>query len=107
MTEVPEAALAWLFGEGPDTNGKWFGECEDTVKPLAGKYPRKYWWRSKFRAMIKDAAARPQYLANCQLKGVCRWECETPGCTNYGKVIVVRRCVEERKAGVIYPEGQS
>jgi hypothetical protein len=53
---VPKAALAWLFGEAPDAEGKWFGDCEDDAKPIAGKYKRTYWWRSKFRAMI-DAAS--------------------------------------------------
>jgi hypothetical protein len=23
---VPKAALEWLYGEGPDADGKWFGE---------------------------------------------------------------------------------
>jgi hypothetical protein len=44
---VPIAALKWLFGEAPDQNGKWFGECEP--KDTTGK---RYWWRSKFRAML-------------------------------------------------------
>ncbi|WP_029581999.1 hypothetical protein [Bradyrhizobium sp. URHD0069] len=51
---VPKAALAWLHGEGPDADGKWFGEGELAAAPLAGKYPRRYWWRSKFRAMIES-----------------------------------------------------
>lgn len=53
---VPKAALAWLFGEGPDAEGKHFGEVADEVQPLAGKYPRRYWWRSKFRSMIPALA---------------------------------------------------
>ncbi len=54
---VPKAALDWLHGEAPDADGKWFGEAEDeaAANPIAGKYPRKYWWRSKFRAMISAA----------------------------------------------------
>jgi hypothetical protein len=57
---VPLAALEWLFGEGPDSDGKHFGEAEVDAKPLAGKYHRRYWWRSKFRAMIPALAlSRP------------------------------------------------
>lgn len=49
MVAVPQSALDWLFGSGPDENGHWF-DCdnEPTIKV-------KYWWRSKFRAMIAAA----------------------------------------------------
>ncbi len=53
--QIPKAALDWLFGAGPDADGKWFGEAEDNVKPLAGIYPRQYWWRSHFLKLIKDS----------------------------------------------------
>ena len=49
-------------------------------------------------------AAQPQYLANCQLGGACHGQCESTACTNYGKAIVVRRCVEPKQDGVVYPE---
>lgn len=49
---VPKAALAWLFGEGDDSEGKGFGECEDIEIATPRKYARRYWWRSKFRSMI-------------------------------------------------------
>lgn len=51
---VPTSAIAWLMGEAPDADGKWFGECADAARSETGKYPRKYWWRSKFRAMIEN-----------------------------------------------------
>jgi heterodisulfide reductase subunit C len=41
-------------------------------------------------------AAQPQYLANCLRAGACHGQCNSEPCTNYGKIIVVRRCVEER-----------
>jgi hypothetical protein len=46
---VPAKALLWLNGEGPDADGKWFGECEGEVKRTPA-----YWWRSKFRSMIPN-----------------------------------------------------
>lgn len=49
---VPKQALDWLFGEGPDNEGKHFGECEDIEIKTPRKYSRRYWWRSKFRSMI-------------------------------------------------------
>jgi len=62
---VPREALLWLTGEGPDADGKWFGETiGDGVPKLAGKYPRTYWWRSKFRSMIPnwpDASTVPRH----------------------------------------------
>jgi hypothetical protein len=48
---VPKAALDWLNGEAPDEDGQWFGDGEDASPPR-----KRYWWRSKFRAML---AARP------------------------------------------------
>lgn len=49
---VPKAALDWLFGEGKDSDGWGFGECRTAQLALNAKNPRRYWWRSKFRAMI-------------------------------------------------------
>ena len=52
---VPKSALDWLFGEGPDAGGKWFGE----LMPEPDEKPRRgFWWRSKFRSMI-PALTRP------------------------------------------------
>jgi len=45
---VPKSALDWLMGEGPDANGRWFGDrSPQQTKPIG-----PYWWRSEFRAMI-------------------------------------------------------
>jgi len=52
MALVTQTALNWLNGEGPDADGKWFGECEDEVVKTPRKYTPRYWWRSKFRAML-------------------------------------------------------
>jgi hypothetical protein len=61
MALVDQRALDWIFGEGPDRDGKWFGETiGDGVPKLAGKYPRTYWWRSKFRAMLAAASDREE-----------------------------------------------
>jgi hypothetical protein len=46
---VPEIALKWLMGEGPDHNGNWFSDV------IPG--PGKFWWRSWFRAMLDAAPA--------------------------------------------------
>lgn len=49
QTSIPTSALEWLFGEGPDANGEWFGADEDAAElRLRGRY----WWRSKFRQLI-------------------------------------------------------
>lgn len=50
---VPKAALDWLNGEGPDTEGHWFGD---------GSFPRKgaFWWRGPFRAMLAAAPTPPK-----------------------------------------------
>jgi len=53
---VPSAALKWLFGEGQDADGKWFGETEPEIKP--GRPIARYWWRSKFRAMLPSAPVK-------------------------------------------------
>jgi hypothetical protein len=45
MVLVPEAALKWLFGEGPDADGNWFG---DGPAHATGAF----WWRTPFRAWI-------------------------------------------------------
>lgn len=47
---VPQSALDWLNGEGPDPDGKWFGDAEPPIAP--GKTPRRYWWRTKFRELL-------------------------------------------------------
>lgn len=46
---VPQSALNWLFGTGPDADGNWFG---DTARETKGRY----WWRSHFRRLISPAA---------------------------------------------------
>lgn len=56
---IPKAALDWLYGAGPDHNGKEFGEVEDTVKPVAGKYYPRYWWRLHFRKICEAFSASP------------------------------------------------
>jgi hypothetical protein len=48
---VPQAALAWLNGEAPDPDGKWFGDDEEVNEQTPTKFYRKYWWRSKFREL--------------------------------------------------------
>ncbi|MBZ9888080.1 hypothetical protein LB559_09025 [Mesorhizobium sp. BR1-1-3] len=42
---VPKTALDWLFGEGPDKEGHWFGDGNFSTKGA-------YWWRIPFRAML-------------------------------------------------------
>lgn len=51
MVLVPERALKWLNGEGPDDNGYWFGD----EPPTTGR--GQFWWRIVFNRML--AAARP------------------------------------------------
>lgn len=48
---VPETAIEWLMGNGPDTDGNHFGADE-------GESGR-FWWRSKFRAMLSAAPLPP------------------------------------------------
>lgn len=48
---VPRAALAWLFGEGPDQDGNHFGDDVGDSAP-------RYWWRPKFRAMLSEIEDR-------------------------------------------------
>jgi hypothetical protein len=50
---VPKSALDWLFGEGPDDQGKWFGES--AAQQVAQSAPRAFWWRSKFRSLLNAA----------------------------------------------------
>jgi hypothetical protein len=52
---VPKSALAWLFGDAPDADGKWFGHNQPLSSSAAH---RPYWWRSKFRSMV-PALTRP------------------------------------------------
>jgi hypothetical protein len=50
---IPKAAIAWLFGIGPDPAGLSFGDFPDDQLPKG-----KFWWRSSFAAMVpalKDA----------------------------------------------------
>jgi hypothetical protein len=49
MVVVPDAALKWLNGEGPDEAGHWFGDAPEDVP--VGR--RAFWWRSKFTRMIE------------------------------------------------------
>lgn len=37
------AAIWWALGEGPDMDGRWFGEPYPIAKP--------YWWRATLRKM--------------------------------------------------------
>lgn len=67
MVSVPQSALDWLFGEGPDANGLHWGD--DAYGDLS---KRPYWWRSHFRKLIGAAlAATPSPAPAC-------FECETP-----------------------------
>jgi hypothetical protein len=54
FTLVPNVALKWLNGEGPDHEGSWFGECQPDIE---NKYPRKYWWRSHFQKICEALPA--------------------------------------------------
>lgn len=55
---VPKSALAWLFGEGTDADGKWFHEVQDafSIIKFIGKQP-PYWWRPHFRKLIEASPA--------------------------------------------------
>ena len=62
------------------------------------------------RSAVEDAPAllasppeQPQYLANCLRAGSCTSTCQSTACTNYGKAIVARRCVEPKQDGIVYP----
>jgi hypothetical protein len=44
---VPKAALDWLFGEGPDASGHWFGDGQYNPKHRGA-----FWWRAAFRSML-------------------------------------------------------
>lgn len=44
---VPKFALDWLFGAGPDTDGRWFDETWQVHRPTGA-----FWWRSEFKRMI-------------------------------------------------------
>lgn len=47
---VPQSAIDWLFGEGPDANGDWF-------EPPEGAH--RLWWRSHFRKLIAGSVPSP------------------------------------------------
>lgn len=47
LVVVPNAALKWLNGEGPDENGEWFGDTQESRPVLP------YWWRKVFTRMIE------------------------------------------------------
>ena len=51
---VPQPAIDWLMGEGPDAAGFWFGDHPDDQRPKGA-----FWWRSNFRAMLA-ASPLPQ-----------------------------------------------
>ncbi|BEV43990.1 hypothetical protein [Afipia carboxidovorans] len=51
FVEVPNSALAWLFGEAPDSDGHWF----EPPELKEGERNKPYWWRSKLRAMLTAA----------------------------------------------------
>lgn len=48
---VPEMAIKWLLGEGPDENGDWFGD----VTHAKGAF----WWRADFQRMLSAAPVPP------------------------------------------------
>ena len=50
MVMVPKSALDWLFGQGPDADGKWYGDVEPKENPYGLRAP--HWWRSHFRKLI-------------------------------------------------------
>lgn len=50
MVLVPKAALDWLFGEGPDDNGYWFGDGHEALNPVGA-----FWWRTVFNRMLAAA----------------------------------------------------
>lgn len=52
MVAIPKAALDWLFGEGPDQNGNWFERGDEDVGT--------FWWRKKFRAMLRLASTNSE-----------------------------------------------
>lgn len=54
---VPETAIRWLLGEGPDANGNHFGD-EEAYNVTRGRY----WWRGEFRSML-SAAPQPTAAA--------------------------------------------
>lgn len=56
-TLVPNVALKWLHGEGPDHDGKWFGQVGE--EGPSTKHPRPYWWRSHFRKICNAISGRP------------------------------------------------
>lgn len=51
---VPEFAIRWLLGEGPDANGNHFGD-EYAYDFESGRY----WWRSEFRALLSASPPPP------------------------------------------------
>jgi hypothetical protein len=53
MVVVPEAALKWLNGEGPDLDGYEFGERPDMP---AG---HRFWWRAVLRRWVSAAPSHP------------------------------------------------
>lgn len=46
---VPDFAMKWLFGEGPDDRGFWFGDAE------APRAKGAFWWRNDLRRMLSAA----------------------------------------------------
>lgn len=41
------AAIIWVLGEGPDSDGLWFGQHPEP--PMRAKY----WWRKRLRELVK------------------------------------------------------
>jgi hypothetical protein len=56
---VQQAALDWLFGEGPDPAGFHFGDWPEDVPRPKGEF----WWRSVFRQILAHAPASPSIVA--------------------------------------------
>lgn len=54
---VPQSALNWLDGSGPDAEGKWFSDIVSEEEKRVTKYRRAYWWRSHFRKLIGKSLA--------------------------------------------------
>lgn len=55
---VPQMAIDWLNGAGPDENGLWFNNHQAMAEMEAiaeGRDLPAFWWRPVFRAMIKAA----------------------------------------------------
>jgi hypothetical protein len=54
MAVVPDAALKWLNGEGPDDEGHHFGDSPESRQSM-----RPFWWRKVFTRMIEAGRLKP------------------------------------------------